>query len=324
MRDPRLWPLALGVATIGITFSADSVAAQSRRTEGLGSARQRLAEAESILRQLTTESGVGVTLGNSGSVEVTVPESTSPFAKKRALGESAVPRVDAGASDVRVFVDRQAEITPQRERPQLPAEVQGLLQQFAPQVRVTPGAVQLDDQGIRVDTRNGVNVDLHTSSGRVRISQRAIEDYSAARSLFYKGDYRQAILLMNSAVEEMPREQRFRQFRALVYFALGEYASAADDAYQALTPGTIWDWATVHALYTDPAEYAAQYRSLQRACREHEQSVELHFLLAYHHTLLGHHPAALKSWRQAERFLPEDPVVMAQIRQLEARPRLGE
>ena len=323
MRAPHIWTLALGVATLGMTCSADSATAQSRNAEGVGSAHQRLTEVGGVLRQLTTESGVGVTLGRSGSVEVTIPEATSPFSNKRRHAAPAVPRFESDAGGIRVFVD-PAEIPSQAERPQLPAEVQGLLQQFAPHVRMTNGAIHLEDQGIRVDTRNGVNVDLNTRSGRVRISQRAIEDYSAARKSFYNRDYHQALPLMNSAVEQMPEEQRFRQFRALAHFALGDYAAAADDAYQALALGAIWDWATVHSHYAESAEYAAQYRNLQRACRENDQSAELHFLLAYHHTLLGHHAAALKSWRQAERFLPEDPVLRAQIRQLEARPELSE
>jgi tetratricopeptide (TPR) repeat protein len=322
MCDARYWMLALGMASSWIGLAGQPAAAQSRLADPPRSTERRLAEADALLRQFTTDSGVGVALGRSGAVEVTIPETGSPFARQPESQPSKRSRVEAGPSGIRVLVDPPAPLPRQAEHPRLPADVQGLLNQFAPNVRLSDGGVQFESGGVRLDTRNGVNVDLETPEGRVRISQRAIEDYSAARKLFHDRDYQRAVRLMDSALEQMPRDARFRQFRALVHFALGDHGPAADDAYHALSLGSAWDWPTVRALYGDPADYTAQYRRLQQAAQDNDSSAELMFLLAYHHTLLGHHDAALKAWNEADRLLPDDPVILDQIRQLEDRPGL--
>ena len=312
MYDMRFWLPALGVVAGVMLVLSEPAAAQNRPADVARSAEIRTAGADGAIRSFSTESGVGVALGRDGAVEVTLPDSRatgSPFSGQRGTEYKRTPRVDPPTHAPKQPVP-----------PRLPAEVQGLLNRFAPKVRVGEHGVKLETDGVRLDTRGGVNVDLETPSGRVQISQRAIEDFSAARKLFREQDYRQALRRMDFAVEHMPHESRFRQFRALVHFALGDFGPVADDAYQALTLGSAWDWQTVRGFYAEPSEYTAQYQSLQRSAHHNKQSAELNFLLAYHYTVLGHHDAALQQWKLVDQLLPGDRLILALIEQLEERP----
>jgi hypothetical protein len=330
----------LTTSTLAIGLSGTPSAAQSSRlTEAERVLENRLSEVEGILRRFAPRSGSDVSGDHPGAVESTTPSTqaptTSPFSGQRSRPGTlsdpkaeAVPERNLGGRDFSIPSTRGREIVgrilgeeglkgSRLLDSRVPAGGHNL-----PQLRLEGRGVVLEADDLRIDTRDGVEVDLETNDGRIRVSQRAIEDYSAARRAFLNREYREALQLVDSAVERMPDELRFRQFRALVCFALEEYVLAAEDIYGTLAGGTIWDWATVRAFYAEAGEYATQYQRLQEAARDSnpESSAPVLFLLAYHHTLLGHHDAALRSWRQVARLLPNDPVVQTQIRELDDRP----
>ena len=336
----------LTTSTLAIGLSGTPSAAQSSRlNEAERVLENRLSEVEGILRRFTPRSGTDVMAPSPGRVETTTPSTqaptTSPFSGQRSRpgtpNDPKVEKVEKGETlPERNRSGRDFSIPSTRGR-EIVGRILGeeglkgarLLDSRVPagghnlpQLRLEGRGVVLEADDLRIDTRDGVEVDLETNDGRIRVSQRAIEEYSAARRAFLNREYRGALQLMDSAVERMPEDLRFRQFRALVCFALEEYVLAADDIYGTLSGGTIWDWATVRAFYAEAGEYATQYQRLQEAARNSnsESSASVLFLLAYHHTLLGHHDAALRSWRQVAQLLPNDPVVQAQIRELDDRP----
>ncbi len=330
--------IVTSMLAIGL-FSSPSAAQSNRLNEAERLLESRLSEVEGILRQLPLTSRSDVTGNPSARGDLTTPSRpaprTSPFSAQRSRPETptdpemeSVPERHQNGRGFSIPSTRGREIVGRilweeglDELRHLDSRVPAGRREL-PQLRFEGRGVVLEADDLRIDTRDGVEVELETRDGRVRVSQRAIEDYMAARGSFKNHQYHQALRSIDLAVERMPEELRFRQFRALVRFALEDYASAADDIYATLAGDTIWDWATVRAFYGDAGEYAGQYQRLQEAARDshNESAVPVLFLLAYHHTLLGHHDAALRAWRQVDRLFPNDPVVEARILELDARP----
>lgn len=109
-----------------------------------------------------------------------------------------------------------------------------------------------------------------------------------AQEHFKVGNYPLATETMNRVIELSPDSSAAYQFRALTYFARGNYDAAAADIYDTLLRGNLWNWETVYPLYGNEKVYTAQYRQLSRSARTDAQSLSKHFLLAYHHLVLGH------------------------------------
>jgi len=338
MCHKRLKTLILGLAGgWGITLA------------GPAAAQTGNAGASGILRQLTTDSGVEIDLGPDGGLAIKIPDrasggSASPFSRSvdnaaqnsSEFVERDSTRVERDSRGIRVRIpaaagrisaaipgavrgntNRAAEPVASVD---LPPGVADMIQSLVPELRSRAGGRTLLPNDQHNDARAGFAVELDTVDGRLVVNQEGIEAYAAAVRAFRQADYPNASKYANTAVEAMPKIEKFLQFRGLSRFAMKEFELAAEDLYEALKTGAAWDWPTVANFYGDVADYASRYSELQRASQAKLNSVELQFLVAYHHMILGHHDAAMAAWQRTESLLPDDPVVNEQMRRLQTRP----
>lgn len=155
--------------------------------------------------------------------------------------------------------------------------------------------------------------------------QKAERLFASAQKAFVRHDYASALKTMDQVVELEPKSNSVLQFRSLVLFAQQDYQRAAADAYDALLLGPTWTWPTVVKLYKSDADtYTAHYRALSRAAKSDTTSLEKHFLLAYHHLVLGHLEHGQRELEQVLAIQPNEPVsarlleVVTNMRQAEA------
>jgi tetratricopeptide (TPR) repeat protein len=128
----------------------------------------------------------------------------------------------------------------------------------------------------------------------------------AARAAFRAGDYARALTQIDQAIDKLPDDAALHELRALVQFALKDYAGAAATIYAVLDAGPGWDWATVQGLYADPATYTAQLRALETYQKANPDAADASFLLAYHYLVLNHPEAAAKQLENVIRLVPKD------------------
>jgi tetratricopeptide (TPR) repeat protein len=148
-------------------------------------------------------------------------------------------------------------------------------------------------------------VDLVNDPQAMDTADWAIVTFDRAREAFARGDFRDALALVDSAIKELPTDATLHEFRALCLFALKDYRRAAEALYAVLAAGPGWDWNTMHALYPDVATYTEQLRALEAYHRANPKSPEARFVLAYHYLVLGHLDAAAKQLEHVVQLLPE-------------------
>jgi predicted Zn-dependent protease len=160
--------------------------------------------------------------------------------------------------------------------------------------------------------------------------EKAARLFASAQKSFGRRDYASALKAMDEVVKLQPENLDVRQFRSLVLFAQQDYQRAAADAYDALLLGPTWTWPTVAKLYKSDADvYTAHYRALSRAAKSDQHSLEKHFLLAYHHLMLGHLEHGQRELEHVLAIQPEEPVtqqllqVVKNLRQEEAAKIAG-
>ena len=88
----------------------------------------------------------------------------------------------------------------------------------------------------------------------------------ASRAAFTKGDYQEAMRLVNQAIAKKPNDPVPHEFRALILFATRQYGPAAAAIYAVLSVGPGWDSPTLYSFYPDPNVYTAQLRALEQYC----------------------------------------------------------
>jgi len=139
----------------------------------------------------------------------------------------------------------------------------------------------------------------------VEIADAAIEIFDRARDAFRENNFREALALVDRAIQELPTDATLHEFRALCLFALRDYRGAAATLYAVLAAGPGWDWATMHALYADTATYTDQLRALEAYQRANPRSAEASFVLAYQYLVLGHIDTAIRQLENVVALLPE-------------------
>lgn len=130
----------------------------------------------------------------------------------------------------------------------------------------------------------------------------------AAQEAFARQNYLLAIERMDRVLELSPESASAYQFRGLAHFADGDFDRAAADVYDTLLRGPIWNWETVYPLYKSKQVYTNQYRALSRAAKQDPSSMSKHFLLAYHHLMLGHLEHGEKELRTVLTIQPNETV----------------
>jgi tetratricopeptide (TPR) repeat protein len=140
------------------------------------------------------------------------------------------------------------------------------------------------------------------------VTQEGLDAFDQARNAFYRGEYPQAMTLVNTALKSMPKDAATHEFRALVQFALGKYQEAASTLYAVLAVGPGWDWTTLSSMYPDIDTYTAQLRQLEKFATDHPDSSPAHFLLAYHYLTMGHKDSAKRECAKVVELTPGNAV----------------
>ena len=134
-------------------------------------------------------------------------------------------------------------------------------------------------------------------------------DFDAARQAFYQGDYAAALTATNKALAALPNDPIIHEFRALIMFAQGKYKEGAAGLYSVLAVGPGWDWTTLISLYPNVEAYTQQLRALEAYVKQHPQSSDARFVLAYHYLTAGSKDAATQQLKQLYAKMPQDTVV---------------
>jgi len=96
------------------------------------------------------------------------------------------------------------------------------------------------------------------------------------------------------------------EFRALVFFAMGEYDEAAEVLYSVLAAGPGWDWQTVSSLYADPNTYTKQLHALETYVQQNPKSASASLVLGYQYMCLGDLQAADGRFQVVTQLQPSD------------------
>lgn len=130
------------------------------------------------------------------------------------------------------------------------------------------------------------------------------------------GDYGKAGSEIDLAIKELPNDAALHEFRALVYFAVGDYQKAAATLYAVLSAGPGWDWTTMSSLYPNVETYTVQLRALEQFVKKTPDASEGHFVLAYHYITGSHNEAAIKQLQEVARLQPSDQLTVQLIKGL--------
>lgn len=127
-----------------------------------------------------------------------------------------------------------------------------------------------------------------------------------ARQAFGAGNYSGAMKEIDLALKQLPTDAALHEFRALTLFAMQDYSKAAATLYAVLSVGPGWDWTTMSSLYPDVDTYSQQLRTLEQYVRNHLESAEARFVLAYHYITAGHTEPAIRQLQQVVKLQPSD------------------
>jgi tetratricopeptide (TPR) repeat protein len=138
-----------------------------------------------------------------------------------------------------------------------------------------------------------------------------LKAFDAASEAFQAKDYEAALQKTDEALAQLPDDTAIHEFRALIFFARGDYQSAAAIIYAVLAVSPGCDWTTLASRYTDQEEYPRQLRALETFHKSHPESAAAAFLRAYHYTSCRHFEAAVKQYQTTAKLLPDDELVPA-------------
>jgi hypothetical protein len=79
---------------------------------------------------------------------------------------------------------------------------------------------------------------------------------------------------------------------SLALFAKGEYGPAAEAAHATVALGPIADWPRLYGYYNNRDRYEQHFNALKEFAAENPQAPEGHFLLGFHHLMMGHRDSA--------------------------------
>jgi hypothetical protein len=147
--------------------------------------------------------------------------------------------------------------------------------------------------------------------------------FTAAREDFYAARYSRALMDIDQAVRNMPGNPDVHAFRALIYFALGDYDRAAAVAHDLLEAGPGWDWQILQSFYPTPDVYTPQLRALEHYVGDHPKNAASRFLLADQYLMLGHFHAAERQLTQVVTLEPRDKLAAAILATLKQGPNAG-
>ena len=136
--------------------------------------------------------------------------------------------------------------------------------------------------------------------------EQALQIFATARAAFFAGDLDDAQRQVEQAIAALPGDTVLHEFRALVLYARGDYASAAGAIYAVLSSGPGWNWTTMIGLYPNANIYTRQLRHLENFCSGNPNAGNARFVLAYHYMTAGYADAAAEMYRQVLTTNPGD------------------
>jgi len=126
-----------------------------------------------------------------------------------------------------------------------------------------------------------------------------------AIAAFQQENYAEASREIDLAIEALPKDAALHEFRALVFFATGDYKQAAGTLYAVLSAGPGWDWTTLSGMYSSTAKYTAQRRKLEAYVKSNPKAADARFVLAYHYLTSGQSEAARKEYEAILKLQPD-------------------
>jgi tetratricopeptide (TPR) repeat protein len=148
-------------------------------------------------------------------------------------------------------------------------------------------------------------------SGGANNCEQALNDAAAA---FKQNDYDMALDILNRGVAQCPDDSVMHEFRALVFFAKGDYQQAAATIHSVLAVGPGWNWSTLSNLYGSVGTYTTQLRALEAFTISNPQDSASRFLLAYHYMVEGYPDATERQLRAVVQLTPNDRVATDLLR----------
>ncbi len=173
----------------------------------------------------------------------------------------------------------------------VPVVAQGIdISYTEPISRIAAGTAPEDEAAVEAMTRS---------------SESTIADSQVA---FKQRNYLVALELADKAIAASPGDGALHEYRALILFALGNYADAAGVLNPVIASGPGWDWSTVIALYDTQDTYTGQLRKLEAWSKAKPGAADCHFLLGYHYMVCGRPDVATPQFELASRLMPADGV----------------
>lgn len=148
------------------------------------------------------------------------------------------------------------------------------------------------------------------TANRPQPQRQSLELVEQAKSAFQRGEVEKAKQLMDDVLKLSPNSASAFQFRALCHFAQKDYDAAAADVYDTLLRGPAWNWDVLKKLYSNVDLYTKQYHDLSRSAAANPDSMAQHFLLGYHHLMLGHLRHGEIELKKALEIQPNEPLMV--------------
>ena len=135
------------------------------------------------------------------------------------------------------------------------------------------------------------------------------QQLSYALMEFSKGEYQKAKSRLDAHDDEIANDGMVAQIYAMLLFQTGHFADSAKWAHRSLRVSKPFNWDTIQGFYSNPADYSIRYQQLQKRSDQEPERVELRFLLAYHHLMLGHNQHAARELKVVKKTLVDDATV---------------
>jgi hypothetical protein len=152
------------------------------------------------------------------------------------------------------------------------------------------------------------------------VEEQASKFFHSARDAFLEQRYWTASRYLDRALKLVPGDTLMHEFRALVFFAKGDFKNAAGVLYAVLATGPGWDWDTLSGFYPAGDAYAKQLAALEDYCKKNPKAAYAFFLLGYHYLVLGEKEAAASAFAVAAELQPKDKLSASLASSLVAKP----
>ena len=147
-----------------------------------------------------------------------------------------------------------------------------------------------------------------TYSGASSSASSCDDALDSALAAFKQNDYDAALDIVNKAVQQCPNDSVLHEFRALIFFAKGDFQQGAAVIHSVLAVGPGWNWTTMANLYPSVSIYTTQLRALEAFTKANPKDGASRFLLGYHYMVDGYPDVAAREFKEVVALVPNDRV----------------